>query len=643
MNRLLYNIKDIFDNVNATGFLSNNHNSYNIPEYQRGYKWNIQSVEELLNDISNFEQINDKFYCLQNITIIPKANYYNVVDGQQRLTTLTILLAFLKQFDLVKEKLKYSVRDETNEFIQEMILTQPFWESKLNITNDIQSNWKALININKKYDKQDIFYLFSASYTIKKWFNKKDERHTKTFTDKLLNHVMLIVNEISDTSNEEKIFENLNSNRIPLDGADLVRAIIITRVAIEDAYRIEGNLKNVIRLNEHRVRIGWELDEINNFWNEKNVKTFFSAFTKISSDKDKIPVFDKDNYPINNLLYLIADIRLNETQNNDKKKFITFDIFEKGFDYNKKSNDDTLEMYQMIHKIHRTMQDWYNNKEIYHLLGFLFFHTGIEFHTIWEKWNKKETTRSEFINFLKEKIKTNLINEVTNEDKEENQTFLDVLIKQVADEKENWFNNNNLSKILILLDVVASLKDNTYKLPAEYFKNNQEDREHIFPQTPKELKEKEISEANELRKDYLEFLDKYSNISDKEKINEYLELIIKSNLTDDKIVEIDTFIKSINSKIPINSIGNLVLLKGSINRSYGNAPFSQKRAIIIKKIKENEFIRPHTLSVFSRNFITKKDAEKMKNDDMIFWNEEDIKKNAKNISEVLNRFFINNK
>src|SRR5680860_480715 len=77
------------------------------------------------------------------------------------------------------------------------------------------------------------------------------------------------LNLSNKTSSEEKIFGNLNSKRIPLDGADLVRAVLITRVAKEEGKR-EADIKNIVRVNERRVKIGWQLDQINNWWSEEN-------------------------------------------------------------------------------------------------------------------------------------------------------------------------------------------------------------------------------------------------------------------------------------------------------------------------------------------------------------------------------------
>jgi len=84
MNDLIYSIENIFDNIRPTGYLYKNQFYYNIPEYQRGYKWKPESVNELLNDIGNFEQGNNKFYCLQNITIVPQKNCYNIVKDKTK-------------------------------------------------------------------------------------------------------------------------------------------------------------------------------------------------------------------------------------------------------------------------------------------------------------------------------------------------------------------------------------------------------------------------------------------------------------------------------------------------------------------------------------------------------------------------------
>ena len=70
-------------------------NSFFVEDYQRGYKWSVQQVVDLLTDINEFEEKGD-FYCLQPLALIDMGdNKYEVIDGQQRLSTLFIILSII--------------------------------------------------------------------------------------------------------------------------------------------------------------------------------------------------------------------------------------------------------------------------------------------------------------------------------------------------------------------------------------------------------------------------------------------------------------------------------------------------------------------------------------------------------------------
>ena len=79
--------------------LDGNHHFY-IPSYQRGYRWDKKQVEDLLKDIWDFARDDEKkktdFYCLQPVVVKKQENKWIVIDGQQRLTTLLLLLNFIK-------------------------------------------------------------------------------------------------------------------------------------------------------------------------------------------------------------------------------------------------------------------------------------------------------------------------------------------------------------------------------------------------------------------------------------------------------------------------------------------------------------------------------------------------------------------
>lgn len=279
MSELLHNTESIFMDKGYLSLYGKHY--YNIPLYQRGYKWTTKQVLKLLDDIDRFTPTLGKFYCVQNITLIPQQEYFNVVDGQQRLATMVLILSCLNEKDLVRNKVRFpinSIRERTNEFINEYITNG---NSDL---VDLFPTWDSFIRTHHEYDHQDIYFLFHSHLAINNWFNTKDSGYIEEFNKKLKEHVKFIVNYIED-SDEVKIFGNLNSKKIFLDGADLVRAILITRVTLEESKR-ETDIKNIVRVNERRVRIGWQLDEINNWWSGDSVNNYFESWIKVRSSGD---------------------------------------------------------------------------------------------------------------------------------------------------------------------------------------------------------------------------------------------------------------------------------------------------------------------------------------------------------------------
>jgi len=589
--KLLYSVKEVFS---QDGYLKEQSKDYyNIPLYQRGYKWTFKEVRKLLEDINNFKPVEDKFYCLQNITLVPSLNVFNVVDGQQRLTTLTLLLTYLGQGDFAKNKVKFpqnSLRKETNDFINRIIINH-----ENGITTD---SWEDFIKKYSDYDHQDIYHLFMAYKEIDKWFTETDAKpHKEDFLKKLLNNVKLIVNKIENRNDEEEIFGNLNSKRIPLDGADLFRAILITRVASEEQKK-EANIKDIIQLNEKRIKIGWEFDQINNWWSQDCVKAYFSTFISIKSEiaGTDLKLFDSIKHPINLLLFLYA-----ESKNANK---LTLELIE-GY------NNDAIILYREILDLHNTLVDWFEDRAIYHFLGFIFSNTKTSFYTIWKKW-KESDSRNGFITKLKEDIKKII--------------YKDEEIVDFTNTKVNWYHDesNLLVQVLILLDVIASLDESQAFMNPKYFSKNVNDIEHIFPQNPEDVKEK---------KEFIEFLNLRTN-EEKFDLSDYNSNIEK----EDYKYKVETFIQKHIESIRINSIGNLVLLYYSLNRSIGRVTYAKKRSRVIEYFNEGNYIQPHTFRVFVRYFTDGKNETK----ELEHWTNFDIEANAKAIDNRIKDFFKTN-
>lgn len=616
-DKLLYSSKELFDS-----YLHGR--KYSIPPYQRGYKWDTKDIERLLKDINEFSPNEDLdlFYCLQNITLVECKDYFNVVDGQQRLTTLIVILSYLDEYKLINEKLQYNVRPETENFLNEYIFKSNEYIFKSSELRNIQ-DWGQLLEIarneEKDYDYQDIFYLFNAYKTVQAWF--KDNPDTvSVMKDKILNHVKLIVN-LPKNIEEQELFENLNGKRVPLDGADLIRALIITRVAKKEVGDLDDSIKQNVLINERRVKIGLMLDRINLWWADDNKKNYFHQFTKESNASDENTISLNDvTYPINYLykLYVLAY----------GKGVLDMEFFEK-----KVIEDGFLEELQLLQ---RTMENWYNDKVLYHLILFTSIYAGeksedsptLNFKELLKQW--KELYRKDFIRFLKKRIA--------------NTEVFDDLIKQSERSKEenektafseNWY-DKKLVMVSTLLDIISILSSNSAYLPAKHFKVYKEDLEHIFPQTPVGDRIKDKVKQTQILKEYLEIINQ--SLSEEEKIyiddcdinwdDQNWKEGIKSRIND-----------KIKKVIPVNSLGNMCVLHESVNRGYGNDFFLEKRIDIMRKFQDGYFIRPHVYDAFNKIFLERHD-ESIDMKMMNRWDKSDILARReyiiKRISDFLN-------
>jgi len=595
MNELLQNVHSIFK---QDGFLSiHKKDYYNIPLYQRGYKWTQKQVIKLLDDIDRFSPNAGKFYCVQNITLVPTENgCFNVVDGQQRLATMVLILSCLGKTDLVASKVRFpdnSIREKTNKFLNIYITS-----SERNLLEEYPK-WIDLVEKLPEFDHQDIFYLYHAYESIHLWLTNINDKDA--FLDKLLEHVMFICNYI-EGENEVRIFGNLNSKRIYLDGADLVRATLITRVTLEESKR-ESDIKYIVRINERRVRIGWRLDEINAWWGDENIQTYYEPWIKVISSGEIS--FNAKKFPINRLLSLFI-----ESEGKESLNLETFEEYE-----------SSLEVYKKLNKLHDTLKDWHEDKELYHFLGFLFSQKkdkkDFSFKLVWDFWHSKCKTRNDFKSFLLEQIKLEIFGEEH--------------ISSVFGEGKNWYDGDNktLVQILLLLDIIEANKEYRDRLKSKAFFKKGNDIEHIFPQNPQNPKDK-IG--------YISFLMKY----DQELENDVLLTGFQRNFDDSEYVrEVDSFIEEYTKSIPIHSIGNLVLLYESLNKSISNNPYSFKRKKVMEYFSQGNYIQPHTLNVFARYFVD----EKSIGHDLEYWTKEDIISNEnaikKILSEYLNKEFTN--
>lgn len=91
-----------------------NHSEYEVPIYQRNYAWGKEEIEQLIKDIyeSKFNSDNQSYYLGNLIVNRIETDTYEVIDGQQRLTTLFLLLSYLNL--VTKNALRFEAREKSN-------------------------------------------------------------------------------------------------------------------------------------------------------------------------------------------------------------------------------------------------------------------------------------------------------------------------------------------------------------------------------------------------------------------------------------------------------------------------------------------------------------------------------------------------
>lgn len=562
MKELIFNIKDIFNNYNHNGCLSQYDCSfYHIPAYQRGYKWASNqngAVTILLNDLwkayDSFIKQEKSEYYLQYITVkkieLAKGICLEVIDGQQRLTTLSILLSVLSlkldQENLAENKLDYAIRDN---FFEKHI----YPKEKLKVI--IENNWKDL-QVNKMLENnQDVFYMANAAITMNTFFTNKKLHE---FYDFVLNQVKIIVNSVEEHISSETVFKNLNSNKVPLTEAELIKGLLITKVG---RTKYKQQTKHFKEIMEIRMNIGRHWDEINHWANKPEIKSFY---------------FNNKQDAMHELLALTAacqdDAIIIKNLNNHSKDFPLFNYY--------LEQTDCSVLYNKLLAVKNTLEDWYNTTEIYNLLGYCRF--------------TKQSGKNN-LNFLKEciksKTKTDLIENKLNRIK------IDLITNINFNEISYEETPEKIHQILLHLSVFIKGQENT-RFDFYQFEKEKWTLEHIFPQTP-EGKNKILNNADkEAIKQIL------VDVSDE--VNNVLQLEVRTE------EEKNVYYKALKEHPALNSIANMCLLTGGDNSSNGNKFFNEKRLNILSLIQRGSFVPKHTFDVFSKMF-SNSNTESMNN------------------------------
>jgi Protein of unknown function DUF262 len=581
-----------------------------IPSYQRGYRWKKEQVKNLLDDIWNFrlnseDESREVFYCLQPVVVSKIDNEWELIDGQQRLTTISIIMQYLKKQMDALDKNKYSIRYETRT------------ESKTFIES------LSVDSLTNRNDNVDYYHICEAYDAVADWFSTKDGNTKIHFLTTLLNdnqsgkNVKVIWYDVSEENKNKKyaidIFTRLNIGKIPLTNSELVKALFLMKSNFEE----QATLK--------QIQIATEWDAI-----EKKLQDD-SFWYFIYSPKNSIQYENRIEY--------IFDLMQQKTK--DDEEHYTFNKFLEKFEENTSSKGklEVDAIWLDIKHYFLRLEEWYQNRDLYHLIGFL-----IEYEADINKLidASKSRTKTEFITHLTGKIK----NQLTHINLE-NLDFY------------NGKDKKDIRKILLLFNIQTILSSTKadMRFPFNKFKKDKWDIEHVNSQTEKHIDsknrkswaldvlefftgtkgfsdkviiEKDNKTEAEIQKENIELLSERDNAICKKLIKVLESEKVEDDFFDEVFIELRKEFKEDDVK-DNNGISNLALLDESTNRSYGNAMFPIKRNRIIDNDSNGIFVPIGTKNLFLKYY-----SKKM--GDAMYWQQKDANDYLMAIQEVLKQY-----
>lgn len=591
MSELVYSIKQIF-NVGAKGALTDNKASfYYIAPYQRGYKWESNSsyaqVPQMLIDIYEAFVYGTTEYFLQYITVKKlklddKNEVLEVIDGQQRLTTLSLLLSRIAMKDshlenISRNRLQY-FRYEGDIFAS--LLIPDSAEEDENIIH------------------QDQYYMVKAVRTIDNFLQLLEKNDKlKAYYDYLLDSVKLIFNLEDENTNSEEVFENLNNNKVPLTNQYLIKGLLLTKaVNRTTSFNRTLSYKEIL---DQRTIMGRVWDEINAWITQPEIAHFFFATKKKENPNG-----------IEKLLEVVLR-RIENTQTDTREIEDSFlQQYRQSFDT--QSRNVRPSMYELFNKFNRIIRDektafdvlnlikhayralyniWYGDIDFYNLFGYVRFAKTQQYNISWTDeviWEDRAVVKKKLAKRVLEIIP----------DLEHSQIEYGY--------KEN---SGKLTNLLLSFNVFLEQEE---KFDFYQYDHENWTLEHLSPQTPKG----DIKIPHNLVSYVLGKLP--------ESLEQSKRTEIETKLLNGEAISVDDLPFLYDSEIDEKKhiMGNMALLGGGDNSAVSNNPFIVKRNIIISRRNKGSFVPYHTIALYEKSLDMK--GEKGFTPDLFRWDINDI-------------------
>ncbi len=268
------------------GSLLRSGSKYKVPLFQRDYSWNEEQWDDLWQDIiSMIGDSSDHYMGYLVLQSIEKKKENLVIDGQQRFTTLTlIILATIKSINQLvpqddKEKEENVKRSEA--LLSKYIGTEDSvtldYDNKLELNRNNDGYYKDyLVKLGDLRERG-----LSASNKLMKncfcWYEKKlfglykTSAEYATFIETVVDNLFFTVITVNDEMNAFRVFETLNARGVQLSSADLLKNYLFSKVADNDNRSpIINNLEQKWFEISKNIKAEKMPDFIRYYWNSKN-------------------------------------------------------------------------------------------------------------------------------------------------------------------------------------------------------------------------------------------------------------------------------------------------------------------------------------------------------------------------------------
>lgn len=477
-----------------------------IPDYQRGYRWTRTQAKQMLDDFHEFIQagesdskVKDGYYCLQPVVVKPRTwtdseekeiEGYEVIDGQQRLTTLYLLLTALfckdsRNKDDVAEfemfSISYQTRSDSKEFLENIGEDDKRDEKAYECIdfyhiNQVFETFKTELDAYNKvgFDRSLIKLILGEDFIIPddedEDYEYDDEGESNKDNRKIdrARNVRIIWYEIGsdEKATAEDIFTRLNIGKIPLTNAELIKASFLK----------ESNFGKVTAVKEkeqkaQQLGIALQQNKIAEEWNEIEHKLQQEDFWYFLGASD----FGKE---YETRIEFIFDLMAN--WNKDAENYHTFNDFQNRLSQagKKKAAEN---VWKTVKDYFRELEYWYNDRKLYHLIGFL-IDCGELISSLMKLRFKTETNeegeeltirlkKDEFIEVIEDEVRKKM--------------------SDVTDLESISYPDSKITKILLLFNVLSVIESERadIKFPFDKYKKESWDKEHIASQTDKDKSE----------------------------------------------------------------------------------------------------------------------------------------------------------